>query len=111
MPEKRVLRRGCLVAHGSIRTDRVINGNELPAAKLREDATIHMQTAVHVHVCLCFHTASFQSGWRTCLSADSELKVKEKHLAPLVSEHNSAKWAGEGTENSLKWSDRSKKER
>lgn len=96
MLEKQAHSRGCLVAHGSIRTDRVINGNELPAAKLREDATT-AQTAVHVHV--CFYTAHFQSCWWTCLSVDSELKVKEKHLAPLISEHNSAKGVREGTEN------------
>lgn len=43
MPEKHEPRLGCLVAHSSIGSDRVINGNELPAAKLREDGNPHQQ--------------------------------------------------------------------
>ncbi len=66
---------------------------------------------------LCFHTICVESAWWTgllrsaSLSADSVLKVKEKHSAPLLSEHNSAKWLKEGKENKtiLKWCDRSKK--
>lgn len=126
MPEKWELRHGCLVAYSSIRTDRVIKGNELPAAKLVQDRNPHQQDkTIHTHleigwvdhmgVCASMPSVSSLVDGRvsSALSVSPRsLCWRSKRSTRLLSQVNTtllSDWKREWKIKSLKWSDRSKK--
>lgn len=87
---------GCSVAHSSIRTDKVINGNELTDRWFCLSLSL---SHAHKHTNMqywCFHSVRSVSDFlegslslflSIILSAKVMLEVREKYLAPLTSEH------------------------
>lgn len=130
MPEKRELSHGCLVAYSSIRTDRVIKGSELPAAKLMQDRnrhqrdkSIHTHTRTHLQigwvdhmgVCASIPSVSSLVDGRVSSALSVSLRSlcwRSKRSTRLLSQVNTtllSDWKREWKIKSLKWSDRSKK--
>lgn len=102
MPGKWELCRGSLVAHNSIRTNRVINCNEQPPAKLTHTHTqTNAKSQCASYGCFCFHTGVYLMDksvhlffCRGCFEGQREALLSQVNLSVLSDREG--KWKEKG---------------